>query len=192
MEHRVLFEKTAEKERLTARELTVMGLLAALLCVSSYISIQLPFSAVPFTAQTLVMNMIALLLKPRQACTSVAVWILLGAVGLPVFSGGRGGIGVIAGPTGGFILSYLLTVVLIGLVRGRTNKTWRSLLATIAVGIPVVYLIGLPWMRAVTGLDWKSVFVTGCLPFLAWDVVKCAAAVYIALPLYRVVNRGEK
>lgn len=180
------------KKRMTAQELTTIALLAALLCVSSYISIQLPFSAVPFTAQTLVMNMIALLLKPKRACISVAIWILLGAVGLPVFSGGRGGFGVLAGPTGGFIVSYLLSVVLIGLARSEKNRVWRNLIATIVVGIPVVYAVGIPWMRLVTGLDWKSAFATGCLPFLAWDIVKCIAAVYIAKALYRIVNRENE
>ena len=89
------------------------------------------------------------------------------------------------------MFSYLLAVVLVGIVRGKQNKVWRNLIAAIAVGIPIVYVIGTPWMKVALGLDWKSAFVTGCLPFLVWDVVKCVAAVYISRPLYRVVNRDE-
>ena len=92
------------KQKLTTQERPTMALLAALLCVSSYISIRLPFSAVPITAQTLVINIAALLLKPKKAGITIAVWILLGIAGLPVFSGGTGGFGVLAGSTGGYII----------------------------------------------------------------------------------------
>ncbi|MCD8300176.1 MAG: biotin transporter BioY [Clostridiales bacterium] len=178
------------KKKITTRELTTMALLAALLCVSSYISIQLPISAVPITAQTLVINMIALLLKPKKAPIPVAVWLLLGLVGLPVFSGGRGGIGVVAGATGGYILSYVLVVFVISLIRGQKNKVWRNLIA-VFVGEFVIYAVGIPWMKVVMGIGWKAAIVSGMLPFLIGDVIKCIVAVYICKPLYRVVNYEE-
>ncbi len=178
------------KKRFTTRELTTMALLAALLCASSYISIQLPISAVPITAQTLIVNMIALLLKPKKASITVAVWVLLGAVGLPVFSGGRGGIGVIAGATGGYILSYILVVFVISLVKGNKNKVWKSLVA-VFVGEFIIYAVGIPWMKVVMGIGWKAAIVSGMLPFLIGDVIKCVAAVYVCKPLYRVVNLQE-
>lgn len=177
-----------KNQKFTAQELTTMALLAALLCLSSYISIQLPFSAVPITAQTLIVNLIALLLKPKKAGITVGVWILLGLVGLPVFSGGKGGFGVLAGPTGGYIIGYLAAVVIIALIRGNKNKAIRNMISTLAVGIPVVYVIGVPWLKAVAGLDWKAAVVAGLLPFIAGDIVKAVASVYIAKPLYKVVN----
>lgn len=175
-------------QKFSVQELTTMALLAALLCVSSYISIQLPFSAVPITAQTLIVNLIALLLKPKKAGITVGIWILLGLVGLPVFSGGKGGFGVLAGPTGGYIIGYLVAVMIIALIRGNRNKAIRNMISTIAVGIPVIYVIGVPWLKVVAGLDWKAAVITGLLPFIAGDIIKAVASVYIAKPLYKVVN----
>lgn len=165
-----------------------MALLAALLCVSSYISIRLPFSMVPITAQTLVINLAALLLKPQKAGITVGIWILLGLVGLPVFSGGNGGFGVLAGATGGYIIGYLAAAIIISFVKGRRNHIVRNTVSVIAVGIPVIYLIGVPWMKAITGLDWKAAILTGLVPFIIGDLIKAAASVCIAKPLYRVVN----
>ena len=93
------------KSRFNTLELTKMGLLTALICVSAYIVIPLPFSPASLTAQTLVVNLIALLLTPRQAAFTIIVYIFLGLTGLPVFSGGVGGPGKLFGPTGGYIMA---------------------------------------------------------------------------------------
>lgn len=175
------------KQKYSVQELTTMALLAALLCVSSYISIQLPFSAVPITAQTLVINMIALLLKPKKAGITVGIWILLGVVGLPVFSGGKGGFGVLAGATGGYIIGYLVAAIVISLIRGKQNHVLRNTIS-VFIGIPIIYAVGLPWMKLVMNLDWTASFVAGMLPFIPGDVIKCVAAVAICKPLYRIVN----
>ncbi len=177
------------KQRFTTQELTTMALLAALLCVSSYISINLPFSAVPITAQTLVINMIALLLKPKKAGVTVGLWILLGLVGLPVFSGGKAGFGVLAGATGGYIIGYLVAAVVIALIKGKKNTVVRNLIC-VFIGIPIIYAVGVPWLKMVLGIGWGAALVSGLVPFLIGDVIKCVAAVSVCKPLYRIVN-GE-
>lgn len=163
--------------------MTMIALFAALLCISSYISIPLPFSAVSLTVQTLIINMIAILFPPKKAGMTVLVWILLGLVGLPVFSGGMGGPGKLFGPTGGYIFGYLAAAVILSLLKGKKGKTGRELLVTVAVGMPLIYVIGTPWMMAVTGIGWKAALLTGVVPFLPGDVAKCAAAVFICRPL---------
>ena len=80
----------------------------ALLSASAYLAFPIPITLVTVTAQTLVLNLIALLLDRRKAALTVAVWILLGAVGIPVYSGGRGGLSELVGPTGGFIFAFLV------------------------------------------------------------------------------------
>lgn len=179
------------KQKLSVQEMTTMALLAALLCVSSYISIQLPFSVVPITAQTLVINLIALLLKPKKAGITVGIWILLGVIGLPVFSGGKGGFGVLAGATGGYIIGYLVAVIIISFVKGKKNKIIRNTLSVIVIGIPLIYLIGVPWYKMIAGLDWKTAILTGLVPFIAGDIIKAVASVCIAKPLYPVVNAAD-
>lgn len=179
------------KQKISVQEMTTMALLAALLCVSSYISIRLPFSMVPITAQTLVINLIALLLKPKKAGITVGIWILLGLVGLPVFSNGTGGFGVLAGATGGYIIGYLIAVMIISFVKGTKNNVIRNTVSVIAVGIPVIYAIGVPWFKMVAGLDWKAAILTGLVPFIVGDLIKAVASVCIAKPLYRVVNASD-
>ena len=175
------------KQRFSAKEMTTMALLAALLCVSSYISIQLPFSLVPITAQTIIINITALLLKPKRASLTVIIWILLGVVGLPVFSGGKGGFGVLAGATGGYIIGYLAAVIVMSLIKGRNNTFKRNLIC-VFIGIPIIYIFGAPWMMMVTGVGVKAAILTGVIPYLPGDVLKCILSVIIAKPLYKVVS----
>lgn len=168
-----------------------MALMAAILCVSSYINIPLPFSPVPITAQILIVNLIALLLKPKQATITIAVWLLLGLVGLPVFSGGRGGFGVLAGPTGGFAISYLLMAFVVSFFCEKCKKDYQKFLILIALGIPLMYVIGVSWMKVVTNVTWPVAWLTGALPFLPGDIVKAVAAIFIAKPLYSITRKQD-
>lgn len=176
------------RRRIATQDLTMMALLAAIMCISSYISIYVPFSPVPITAQLLVVFLIALLLEPRQAALTILVWLLLGVAGLPVFSGGRGGIGVIAGPTGGFALAYLPAALLLSCLVRKLFRPVSQLLCLVGVGLPILYGIGLPWMQVVSGIGWKSAFFSSVLPFLPGDIIKAVAAVYLGLALRRCIR----
>ena len=179
------------KRKLSTHELVFVALLAAILCVSSYINIPLPFSSIPITAQLLVVFLIALLLRPRCATLTVLVWLLLGVVGLPVFSGGKGGFGVLAGPTGGFAIGYLLCAFFVAMVCQQKKKEYQKLLVIIGIGLPVTYFLGVAWMMLVTGVSWQTAVVTGVLPFVPGDIVKAVSAVFIARPLYAVTKQRE-
>ena len=140
-------------QKLNTMELTKMALLTALICVSAYIVIPLPFTPASLTAQTLVVNLIALLLTPRQAVFTMVVYILLGLTGLPIFSGGMGGPGKLFGPTGGYIMSWIPAVMLMSWLKGKNYSFKRYCLVTILVGMPVIYLIGSAYMKFITGMD---------------------------------------
>lgn len=178
------------KQKVTTQELTIMGLLAAVLCVSSYINIPLPISPVPITAQLVVVNMIVLLLRQKKAAITVGVWMVLGMVGLPVFAGGTGGIGVFVGPTGGFVVGYLVMAFVCSVLKEKCKKEYQKLLILIGVGIPIIYIVGVSWMKLVTGIAWPVAWVTGVLPFLPGDILKAVAAVVIAKPLYAVAQNA--
>ena len=180
------------KRHFTTAELTTIALLAALLCISSYITIALPVSPVPITAQTLIINLIALLLRPKRAVIPVLIWVLLGFAGLPVFTGGRSGFAALAGPTGGYIIGSFAAVILISLIAAGKNTFARNLAAVLCVGIPVIYLFGTPWMAAVTGMSLKAAAAAGILPFIPGDIAKGIAAVILARSLYRIVSQNTK
>lgn len=179
------------KQRFNTMELTKMALLTALISVSAYIVIPLPFSPASLTAQTLAVNLIALLLTPRQAGFTILAYILLGLVGLPIFSGGMGGPGKLFGPTGGYIMSWLVAVVLMSWLKGRHYHFKRYCLVTILVGEPVILLIGSIYMKLVTGMDWPSILAAAVLPFLPLDVFKCIAASAIAKPVQISLSKAR-
>ena len=150
-------------------------LLTAFLIVASYLVIPLPFAVAAISVQTLAVNLIALLLPPVQAGISIFVYILLGAVGAPVFNGGNGGLNYLLGPTGGFFIGFLLGVILISLLKGKKYSFIRYTFVTVLAGIPV-----------------KTAFLTGCAPFLPMDVLKCVVASAVAKPLLSVMNQYEE
>ncbi|MGI6075841.1 MAG: biotin transporter BioY [Pyramidobacter sp.] len=179
------------KQKIDTVELTKMALLTALICVSSYIAIPLPFTPARITGQTLVVNLIALLLTPRQAALTMVVYILLGLTGLPVFSGAMGGPGKLFGPTGGYIMSWIPAVILMSRLKGEGSFK-RYCLVTVLVGMPVIYLIGSAYMKFVTGMDWTATFTAAVIPFIPLDIFKCFAAALIAKPVQIILSNAQR
>ena len=165
------------------RELTKISICVALLCISAYISFPLPFTPAMVTAQTIVINLIALILVPKQAMITVGVYILLGLCGVPVFSGGTAGFGKIFGPTGGFILGYLVAAPVISLLKGKANDFKRYLVVTILVGMPIIYLGGSISMYIYQKSNIVTVLMTAVVPFILGDIIKCISASYLGTKL---------
>jgi biotin transport system substrate-specific component len=176
------------------RQLTTAALLAALLAASAFVSI--PLQPVPVTFQTFVVVLAALLLEPAWAAAAVGVYLLLGASGVPVFAGVRGGLGVLAGPTGGYLFGFLAGALAGAIVRrdlGRLPAAVADALAA-AVAIALAFLFGWLQLAAVTHLPLAKAAVAGVLPFLPLDAVKAVAAVAVAAALRRtgVVPRAVR
>ena len=169
-----------ETNRWNIHDLTQMALLVALLSASAYLAFPIPITLVTVTAQTLVLNLIALLLDRRKAARTVAVWILLGAV---VYSGGRGGLSELVGPTGGFIFAFLVAAYLISLLKGKEFSLPRYLLVTLCIGIPVIDLAGAAWYKFYADIGWGTALLTTALPFLPGDIIKGVAATLLAKPI---------
>ena len=112
------------KSSLRVRELTCMALLVALNCISAYLIIPLPFTESPLALQTLVVNIVGFLLRPKQAFIVMGVYILLGLAGAPVFTGGMSGFGKMFGPTGGYIWGFVLAATIISILKGNTYQ-WK-------------------------------------------------------------------
>ena len=122
------------------------------------------------------------------AAGCVAVYLLMGFAGLPVFAGGTSGIGKVFGPTGGYLLSYLPAAFLTSVISGRTeNRLARDCGATIA-GMAVIYLFGVPWLKWVLAVSWGKALAVGMYPFLVGDVLKMVAVVIIARKLRPLIR----
>ena len=172
--------RTPATRTLTQIVLVVLGSL--LLTASA--KIQVPFWPVPMTLQTGVVLLLGLVMGPRLAVAAVALYLAQGALGLPVFANtpARGvGLAYMMGPTGGYMVGWLLAAAFVGWAAGR----WRSLLALFAiclVGVALNYAPGLIWLTTFTGSLEQSLAV-GAFPFILGDVVKAALAVSLALAL---------
>jgi biotin transport system substrate-specific component len=150
------------------------SLFAALMAAGAYLAI--PIGPVPIVLQNMFVFLAGLLLGSRWGLASVAVYLLAGIVGLPVFAGGTGGIGRIFGPTGGFLLGYLPVVFLIGRMAERLPRRMVWDVAAMITGAMVLYACGVSWLAGVTGLPVGKALALGMAPFLPGDALKIAAA----------------
>ncbi len=154
---------------------TLLAMMLALISVSSYIAIPLPFSDAKITAQTMIVDLIGLLIAPQDTILVMASWLLLGLCGVPVFSGGSAGENCL--PSGGYYIGFLVVAFLISLFCRKWKNVAFQTAFLIVVGIPVIYAFGAGWMKHVTGQPWGAVIVQSIIPFIPLDIVKCVAAV---------------
>jgi biotin transport system substrate-specific component len=144
---------------------------AALTSIGAYMVFPLPFSPVPVTMQTVFVLLSGYLLGMKLGPISQLIYLMIGAAGFPVFSKGTGGMAVLAGPTGGYLLGFIIASFLAAMFRYRKRRTAGLLLAQLSVYIP-----GLIQLKMVTGLDFSKTIVMGFLPFLPGDIFKVIAA----------------
>lgn len=167
-------------------EMTKMALMVAMNCVSAYIIIPLPFSLSPLALQTLIVNLTGYVLNAKQAFMTMLVYLLVGLAGVPVFTGGSAGPGKLFGPTGGYIIGFLFTAVFLAYFRGEKYSFKRYALLGCVIGIPLIYVSGVVQLKLITGMGWDKAIMTGALPFIPLDIVKCLAAAVIAGPINRI------
>ena len=167
-------------------EMTKMALMVAMNCVSAYIIIPLPFSLSPLALQTLIVNLTGYVLNAKQAFMTMLVYLLVGLAGVPVFTGGSAGPGKLFGPTGGYIIGFLVTAVFLAYLKGEKYNFKRYALLGCVIGIPLIYVFGVVQLKLITGMGWDKAIMTGALPFIPLDIVKCLAAAVIAGPINRI------
>lgn len=175
------------QHRLTTRNMVYTSLFAALTAVGALISI--PLQPVPIVLSNLFMSLAAAFLGGPLGALSQVIYILIGALGLPVFSGGKAGIGVLFGPTGGYLIGYIVGAYLIGtLVRLRNAPGFAWIAFSMTAGLCVVYAIGVLQLTYVADLSLEKALTVGALPFLPGDAVKIAAATFLTLKLRDIIR----
>ncbi|MDY6779993.1 MAG: biotin transporter BioY [Halobacteria archaeon] len=177
------------------RLMAYASLFAALTAVGAYITIPMP--AVPFTLQGLFVRLSGLLLGGLWGGVSIGVYFLVGAAGLPVFVGGTGGVGHLLGPTGGYLVGFVVAASVIGFVsenppfsRGSRLKVLGWDLLACVVGMVVIYVLGLVWLMHVTGMNLAAALVPGALKFVPGDLLKSAVAALIAQRVRPLLDVG--
>ncbi|MDR3138148.1 MAG: biotin transporter BioY [Treponema sp.] len=186
MENQTIARRT---NRRAITQTTMVALFAALTSAGAFVSIPLPFSPVPIALQNLFAVLSGLILGPLWGGAAVALFLIAGALGAPVFAGATGGFAHFFGTTGGFLLGYLVAALTAGFIAGRPRADRRIslprlILATLA-GFLVVYVPGLIWLKIVLDTDWGKALALGFIPFTIGDTLKGIAAVLIAPRLRR-------
>lgn len=166
------------------------SLFAALTTAGAFIAI--PIGPVPIVLQNFFVFLTGMLLGSRWGVASVAVYLLAGACGLPIFAGGAGGIGRFVGPTGGYLLGYLPAVYVIGWIGEKKEGRVLFDILSVGCGALIVYALGVPWLKYLTGMTWGKALAVGMLPFLPGDVLKVAAAVPVAKTLRPVLAKKKR
>ncbi|TYT62344.1 biotin transporter BioY [Natrialba swarupiae] len=162
------------------------AVLAALLGATAFVSIPIPFSPVPVTLQTLFVFLAGLYLGPVWGTVSILLYLAAGAIGLPVFSGMTGGLGVLVGETGGYLWAYAIAAGVVGLIvhRGRelrdpAEEPLPILVGSLVVATLLIYAIGTGYMAWLLELELGEAIAVGVLPFIPGGVFKLVAAIAI-------------
>ena len=177
--------------KLRTSDIALIALFAAIMAVCSWIMIP---ATVPFTMQTFGVFLAVGLLGGKRGTISIIVYLLLGAAGLPVFSGFTGGIGHILGPTGGYMIGFIFTALIMWLFERFFGKGTRSLAISMALGLVVCYAFGTAWFISVytknTGEIGLATALSWCvIPYIIPDVIKIVLALMLTKRLRPFVDR---
>lgn len=153
--------------------MALIALFAALTAVGAFMSI--PVLPVPFTFQVFFVLLAGALLGSLKGAMSQVVYILLGVVGLPVFAGGTSGIGVLVGPSGGYLLGFVAAAAIIGVMVSDDQGYWGNLIAMV-IGVLAIYAFGLVQLMVVTKMGLMPALIAGVLKFVPFDLLKAAIA----------------
>lgn len=162
---------------------------SALVALCSHIALPLWFTPVPLTLQPFAVLLLGFLLSPRLAAATLGVYLLEGAVGLPVFVPGFGfgaGVAHLLGPTGGYLLSYPAAAALVAWTWRSTKRGFAAGVLCAAVGDALILFCGFVWLAIWTHNSAKTAFALAVLPFLPGDALKVAAAAGVASGFRRI------
>jgi biotin transport system substrate-specific component len=156
-------------------EVALLCAASVFLALTARISVPLPFTPVPITGQTLGVIVLGALYGPRRGALAVAVYLLEGLLGAPVFAAGRAGPAVFLGPTGGYLLGFIPAAAVAGALAGA-SRAWPTRVLGMALASLTVYAVGVPWLMAVTGAAPLAALQLGVAPFLVGDAIKVLIA----------------
>ena len=180
-------------ERLSTRfrHIILIALGAVVIALSARFVI--PTLPVPFTGQTLGVLLVGGALGFRRGSAAVLLYLAIGALGAPIYAESKAGLSVIGGPTGGYLIGFVVAAGLVGrLAELGWDRRLPGALVAMTVGTAVIYAIGVPWLKVATGMSWSDAVAVGMTQFLIWDLAKaCIAGAAFPLAWWMVGRRPE-
>ncbi len=183
---------TMSAEHSGVRPMIYASMFAALTAVGALIRIPIPISPVPLTLQVFFVLLTGLVLGSRWGATGMAVYVMLGIIGFPVFSGGSSGIGVILGPTGGYLVGFVMGAFVTGSIVENLGKSGIVMITAMTAGLAVIYAAGVLQLFIVADMpSIREAVVIGVLPFLIGDLIKLVAAFAVAKRMENITTYND-
>lgn len=182
-------QTTETKSKLSTRKLALIGVMTAVICIVAPFSVPLPFSPVPLSFATLSIYLAVYVLGMRDGTISLLIYLFLGAVGLPVFSGFSGGIGKLAGPTGGYLIGYIFLALISGFILDRFSGKLLFSLLGLMLGTAVCYAFGTIWLAYQLNLSFPAALTAGVLPYIPGDLAKIIIALIVGSKLKTALHK---
>ncbi|MDI2587373.1 biotin transporter BioY [Psychrobacillus sp. NEAU-3TGS] len=157
----------------------VAALFAAIISVAAQIIINIP--PVPFTLMTIAVMLTATILGAKYGTLAVAVYVLMGVIGIPVFAGMKGGFGVVLGPTGGYIMAIIPAALFVGWYLGNFGHTKAQAIIANMIAVLIILALGTAWLKFAADLPWNGAIKGGMLPFILPDLAKAIVAAIIGI-----------
>lgn len=181
------------KKRLTAKEISIIGIFTAMTAVLAQIAIPLPFTPMPISFGLVAVYITGILLKPKHAIFAQMCYLLLGALGAPVFGNFRGGIGALFGPTGGYLMVYPIMAGIVSMTlnsrqsRKLEYKQSKRLLfvkagISMCIAHIILYLGGTAWLSLTTGNSFRAALALAVYPFIPLDIIKIVFCIVGVVP----------
>ena len=178
--------------KIKLKDSALIGVCAAIIAICAQIFIPLPMSPVMFSMQIFGIMLVSVILGAKRGTLAVLTYLLIGLAGVPVFSGFRGGFSVLAGPTGGYLISYIPMSFIIGrLSEISVKRTHLMCSVSMLVGMAVCYILGSIQYAFVTNISLWHAVMTGVVPFVAFDLIKAATAIFIGLPVRQALAKSS-
>ena len=178
-----------DNQKIKTKQMVLIALMTAATCVLGPLSIPLPFSPVPISLTNFAIFLAIFVLGMKNGTISFIIYLLLGAVGVPVFSSFRGGLQVLAGPTGGYLIGFIFLALIMGFALDHFDRKLVPTIIGMIIGMAVCYAFGTVWLAKLLSLSFKEGLMMGVIPYLAGDVAKIIIAAIVGPKLYGATQK---
>ena len=178
-----------DNQKIKTKQMVLIALMTAVTCVLGPLSIPLPFSPVPISLTNFAIFLAIFVLGMKNGTISFIIYLLLGAVGVPVFSSFRGGLQVLAGPTGGYLIGFIFLALIMGFALDHFDRKLVPTIIGMIIGMAVCYAFGTVWLAKLLSLSFKEGLMMGVIPYLAGDVAKIIIAAIVGPKFYGATQK---
>lgn len=178
-----------DNQKIRTKQMVLIALMTAVTCVLGPLSIPLPFSPVPISLTNFAIFLAIFVLGMKNGTISFIIYLLLGAVGVPVFSSFRGGLQVLAGPTGGYLIGFIFLALIMGFALDHFDRKLVPTIIGMIIGMAVCYAFGTVWLAKLLSLSFKEGLIMGVIPYLPGDAAKIIIAAIVGPKLYGATQK---